>query len=237
MPITESLSAKNHRGFVSPQIHIRRKQAWSIHKRSFFLHGRFPPGNISHKRNPITYRRRQQESPRFAQLQADYLYTFANEGQLEAGIHFFSRWNKTRYYFHDKAQNSEEWVNTPNLNQGLDHSEFVYSAYLSYSRQWGEQFSCKIGLYSDYDISRTTLLYTNKKNNTNRFYPYPRLTIQYHLSDRQELALHFNRESTGGLRSTQPVHEPDRSDHFWTWQSFSTPGDHEPDRTPILRDG
>ena len=135
------------------------------------------------------------ESPRFAQLQADYLYTFANEGQLEAGIHFFSRWNKTRYYFHDKAQNSEEWVNNPNLNQGVDHSEFVYSAYLSYSRQWGEQFSCKLGLYSDYDISRTTLLQTNRKNNTNRFYPYPRLTIQYHLSDRQELALHFNRES------------------------------------------
>ena len=76
-----------------------------------------------------------------------------------------------RYNFYDKDEKTGGWINDLYLSQGLDYSESVYSAQLAYSRQWSEQLSYKIGLNSDYDVTRTTLFQTNEKNKTYRFYP------------------------------------------------------------------
>ena len=125
----------------------------------------------------------------------DYLYAFENQGQLETGIQFFSRWNKTRYNLHDTEENLNNWLSNLPPNDGLNHHEYIYTAHLSYSRQQGKFWHYKIGLHADYNITRTKLMENMDKHNLDRFYFYPHLTLQYTPSDQQELAFHFTRKA------------------------------------------
>jgi possible tonB-dependent receptor len=136
------------------------------------------------------------EQPEFVRLQMDYLYTFANQGQLESGIQFFSRWNKTRYHLHDKKKNPDNWLSSLNPNYGLNHKEYIYTAHLSYSQQQGESWHYKIGVLADYDVTHTKLVEATDKHNSDRLYFYPHLTLRYTPSDQQELAFHFTRKAT-----------------------------------------
>lgn len=143
----------------------------------------------------LTYTTTGNEKPEFVRLQMDYLYTFENQGQLETGIQFFSRWNKTRYNLHDTEENLNNWLSNLPLNDGLNHHEYIYTAHLSYSQQQGEFWHYKIGILADYDITRTKLMENTDKHNFDRFYFYPHLTLQYTPSDQQELAFHFTRKA------------------------------------------
>ena len=143
----------------------------------------------------LTYTTTGNEKPEFVRLQIDYLYTFENQGQLETGIQFFSRWNKTRYNLHDTEETLDNWLSNLPPNDGLNHREYIYTAHLSYSRQQGEFWLYKIGLHADYDITHTKLMENTDKHNFDRFYFYPHLTLQYTPSDQQELAFHFTRKA------------------------------------------
>ena len=143
----------------------------------------------------LTYTTTGNEKPEFVRLQIDYLYTFENQGQLETGIQFFSRWNKTRYNLHDTEETLDNWLSNLPPNDGLNHREYIYTAHLSYSRQQGEFWLYKIGILADYDITRTKLMENTDKHNFDRFYFYPHLTLQYTPSDQQELAFHFTRKA------------------------------------------
>ena len=128
-----------------------------------------------HVNNLIAHISRNKESPQYTRVQMNYLKILSGEGKLEAGIAFFSRWNK--------------------IDNILNHNEYIFSSHLTHSAQAGKRLFHEIGLQADFDMNRSTFSLTDQKKNSNRFYLYPLLTVKYNLSENQELAFHFTRRA------------------------------------------
>lgn len=175
--------------------HIYEKDKHELSLNGIFSHTKDSRPSTYQIDDLLTYTTTGNEKPESVRLQMDYLYTFENQGQLETGMQFFSRWNKTRYNLHDTEETLDNWLSNLPLNDGLNHHEYIYTAHLSYSRQQGEFWLYKIGILADYDITRTKLMENTDKHNFDRFYFYPHLTLQYTPSDQQELAFHFTRKA------------------------------------------
>ena len=175
--------------------HIYEKDKHELSLNGIFSHTKDSRPSTYQINDLLTYTSTGNEKPELVRLQMDYLYAFENQGQLETGIQFFSRWNKTRYNLHDTEENIDNWLSNLPPTDGLNHHEYIYTAHLSYSRQQGKFWHYKIGLHADYDITRTKLMENTDKHNFDRFYFYPHLTLQYMPSDQQELAFHFTRKA------------------------------------------
>ena len=175
--------------------HIYEKDKHELSLNGIFSHTKDSRPSTYQINDLLTYTSTGNEKPELVRLQMDYLYAFENQGQLETGIQFFSRWNKTRYNLHDTEETLDNWLSNLPPNDGLNHREYIYTAHLSYSRQQGEFWLYKIGILADYDITRTKLMENTDKHNFDRFYFYPHLTLQYTPSDQQELAFHFTRKA------------------------------------------
>ena len=176
--------------------HVYEKDKHELSLNGIFSHTKDSRPSTYQIDDLLAYTSTGNEQPEFVRLQMDYLYTFANQGQLESGIQFFSRWNKTRYHLHDKKKNPDNWLSSLNPNYGLNHKEYIYTAHLSYSQQQGESWHYKIGVLADYDVTHTKLVEATDKHNSDRLYFYPHLTLRYTPSDQQELAFHFTRKAT-----------------------------------------
>lgn len=176
--------------------HVYEKDKHELSLNGIFSHTKDSRPSTYQIDDLLAYTSTGNEQPEFVRLQMDYLYTFANQGQLESGIQFFSRWNKTRYHLHDKKKNSDNWLSSLNPNNGLNHKEYIYTAHLSYSQQQGESWHYKIGVLADYDVTHTKLVEATDKHNSDRLYFYPHLTLRYIPSDQQELAFHFTRKAS-----------------------------------------
>lgn len=203
--------------------HVYEKDMHELSLNGVFSHTKDSRPSTYQIDDLLSYTTTGNEQPEFVRMQMDHLYTFANRGQLESGIQFFSRWNKTRYHLYDKGENPDSWLSRLNPNDGLNHKEYIYTAHLSYSRQPGESWHYKIGLLADYDITRTRLTETADKHDSDRFYFYPHLTLQYTPSEQQELAFHFTRKAT----------RPD----YTRLNPFTSPIDHQTfeQGNPLLR--
>lgn len=134
------------------------------------------------------------EKPRLIHLQADYLNTLPNLVRLEAHVSYFTRRNKMNYHFYNTNNDKREFIAA--LSSELDHEENILSTRIAYSSQPAKRLSYQLGLHAEYNVTRLKYPTNNQKQTTNRLYPYPFLTLNYTLTDRQEIAFHFTRAAT-----------------------------------------
>lgn len=171
--------------------HVFEQNRHELSMNGIFSYTKHTRPSKYHVNNLIAHVSKNKESPQYTRVQMNYLKTLPDEGKLEAGIAFFSRWNKIDYQF--KASEDIQHSSPGNI---LDHNEYILSSHLTYSAQAGKRLSHKIGLQADFDMNRSVFSLTDQKKNSNRFYLYPSLTVKYNLSENQELAFHFTRQAS-----------------------------------------
>lgn len=171
--------------------HVFEQNRHELSVNGIFSYTRHARPSKYHENNVIAHLSKNEESPQYTRVQMNYLKTLPDEGKLETGITFFSRWNKIDYLF--KSSEDIQYSISGNI---LDHNEYILSSHFTYSAQTGKRLFHEIGLQADFDMNRSTFSLTNQKKNTDRFYLYPSLTVKYNLSENQELAFHFTRRTT-----------------------------------------
>lgn len=144
-------------------------------------------------------------APTNAALQVDYLKAVFKNGKIESGLKGFIRWNNFKYHFYDLDTQANQWIVNPAFSNDLEHSEYIYSAYLIYSDSLARKFFYKIGMRLEYSTSELFQKSNNEKIEKQFWHPFPYLLLQYNINKTQNLTLTFNRRIT---RPTYPQLNP-----------------------------
>jgi hypothetical protein len=129
-------------------------------------------------------------------IQADYFKTLSNEGRIEGGLKFFSRWNSFNYSFFDLDTLRNEWIINPAFSNDLKHKENITSGYIMYSDSLSRKLYYKIGARLEFSTSDLIQRSIGEEVYTNYFIPFPYLLFNYDINKSQKVALSINRRVT-----------------------------------------
>jgi outer membrane receptor protein involved in Fe transport len=135
-------------------------------------------------------------APTNAALQVDYLKAVSKNGKIESGLKAFVRWNNFIYNFYDLDIPTNQWTENSALSNDLEHSEYIYSAYLMYSDSLAKKLFYKIVARLEYSTSNLLQKSINDKTDKQFWHPFPYFLLQYNINEAQNLALTFNRRIT-----------------------------------------
>jgi hypothetical protein len=143
-------------------------------------------------------------TPTMTSIQTDYLLILTGNTLLEAGLKGFMRWNTFNYEFFDWDATSG-WVPNLMFSNDLVHREEILSGYMMISDTLFRRAFVKGGLRMEHNYSeliQRTLLDTIRSN---KWYPFPFLSIRYNLTPVHRFGFTLNRRIT---RPTYPQLNP-----------------------------
>ena len=135
-------------------------------------------------------------APTNATLQADYLKSVGEYGQIEAGVKGFKRWNNFLYEFSDYDLDNHQWIENRAFSNDLEHSEYIASAYLMYSDRLSDKWSYKAGARLEYSTSSLHQKSIGERIEKDFWHPFPFLSLQYRMNEKHQFDLSFNRRIT-----------------------------------------
>lgn len=144
-------------------------------------------------------------TPSNTSIQVNYIRGISQFGMMETGIKLFSRWNNFNYSFYDLNTTTGNWINNPYYSNDLEHKEYIYSGYFSYSDSLLKKLFCKTGLRAEYSKTSFIQKSINYNSDNNHIDIFPFLLLKYNFGKTMELALNYNKRIT---RPTYPQLNP-----------------------------
>ncbi|MDD3665924.1 MAG: outer membrane beta-barrel protein, partial [Bacteroidales bacterium] len=136
--------------------------------------------------------------PTNATLQADTWHLLGDDGRLETGLKYFSRWNSFSYSFYDRdtLSQSEAWILNPLYSNDLTHSEHIASAYAMYSDTLVRSIFYKVGFRLEYNSGKLIQNTLHDTINKHYFFPFPFVLVNYAFNSSNQISIALNRRIT-----------------------------------------
>lgn len=145
---------------------------------------------------------------------ADYVYTVAENTQIEAGVSFDFEDMSSDYIVEDLF--ADEWQRNLGVSNNLDYKEQVLAAYFMYSGKLGD-LSYQGGLRAENTETEVALEQTEEVYDKSYFHLFPSVFLGYTLSQDNEVQLSYSRRiRRPGYRSLNPFTSYTNPYRFWT---------------------
>ncbi|MEQ9440609.1 MAG: outer membrane beta-barrel family protein [Cyclobacteriaceae bacterium] len=150
-----------------------------------FLSDNTPSGEADALQQSVNY-----ETEKQLLLQADYVYPFAKEGKLEAGIRSTLRDITNDFLVTELRE--QEWVPLEGLDNDFYYDENIYAAYMIVGNKTNK-IGYQLGVRGEYTDLTTELLQTSEVNQRNYFNLFPSAHLTYDLPNEHALQLSYSR--------------------------------------------
>lgn len=129
-------------------------------------------------------------SPFIANAQVDYKHKF-KAGTLSAGAKLTYRHNEIFHEFYQA--DGEEWTNSYELSNDLDHTYWLPSAYAMFSSRIGKKFTYKAGIRAEVSYLSMSSVHNGVTEKVVTPFLLPSLSASYKLSEKQSLDFAISR--------------------------------------------
>lgn len=130
------------------------------------------------------------EDQKRLQIQADYVYPFGNEGNLEAGTKASLR--NINNDFKVEERSNGDWITLPEFDNNFLYTENIYSAYTMIGEKFGK-ISLQGGLRAEFTGITTELIKTNDLNERDYFNLFPSVFAGYEINKLNTIQASYSR--------------------------------------------